>query len=175
MKIALTIESFSLMQGGGEGYAVNLARQLTEHNHQVHVFAHSGESGNLPVTFHRVPVRKGSEVLRTLSFAWGCRQQLREHDFDIVQGFGKTWGMDVYRPGGGVHRAWLRQDLRSTESPLYRLYRRSQRLLSLKDGVFFFLKAGNTAIHACVASLPTPGWSPITSDTTILVSRSGSG
>ncbi|MDP6560674.1 MAG: glycosyltransferase family 4 protein [Candidatus Binatia bacterium] len=148
MKIALTIEGFAPSQGGGEGYVVNLARQLARRGHQVHVFAHAGEAGDIPVTFHRVPMNKGSEVLRTLSFARNCRQQLREHDFDIVQGFGKTWGMDVFRPGGGVHRAWLGQDLKSIGNLPYRLYRRGQRLLSFKDTVFFFLKPGNTAAQA---------------------------
>ena len=151
MKIALTIEGFSPARGGGEGYAVNLARQLARQGHQVHVFAHTGGPGDLPLTFHRVPMSKGSEVLRTLTFSRNCRQQIRKHNFDIVQGFGKTWEMDVFRPGGGVHRAWRQQDLKSIEPAVYRLFKRGQRLLSLKDTVFFSSKTDNIAVRACAA------------------------
>lgn len=166
MKIALTIDSFSPAHGGGEGYAVNLARYLVRHGHEVHVFARTGEAGGLPVSFHPVPVWKGSELVRVLSFALHCQRQLRGQGFDIIQGFGKTWTMNVFRPGGGVHRAWFQQNLRSLEGPVYRAYKRGGRLLGLKDPVFFCSKAGSTAAPSCAASSPTPTWSRAISGTT---------
>lgn len=158
MKVALTIDSFSPSHGGGEGYAVNLAQYLVRWGHEVHIFARSGESGELPISFHRVPVWKGSELVRVLSFALNCQRQLRGQGFDIVQGFGKTWTMNVFRPGGGVHRAWFQQNLRSMEGLAYRAYKRGERLLTLKDLVFFCSKAGSTAALSSAASSPTPAW-----------------
>lgn len=164
MKIALTIDSFSPSHGGGEGYAVNLARYLARCGHNVHVFARTGEAGEPPVSFHRVPAWKGSELVRVLSFALNCQKQLRGQGFDIIQGFGKTWTMNVFRPGGGVHRAWFRQNLRSMEGLAYRAYKGGERLLALKDPIFFCSRANSTAAPCCAASSPTPAWSKAISD-----------
>jgi len=143
MKIALVIDNFSPAKGGGEGYAAHFARELAQHGHEVHIFTYAWDTSltPLPLTFHRVPTFKGLELFRVLSFGYYCQKMLREHSFDIIQGFGKScWRMDVYRPGGGVHRAYLQQNLLSLENPYYRYYRRILRAASLKDLVFLAIE-----------------------------------
>jgi UDP-glucose:(heptosyl)LPS alpha-1,3-glucosyltransferase len=144
MKIALVIDSLSPTKGGGEGYAANFAKELALHGHKVHIFTRHWDSSFSPLslTFHRVPLFKGSELLRDLSFGFFCRRMMKAHSFDIIQGFGKScWYMDVYRPGGGVHRAYLRQNLLSMENPFYRYYRRVLRNASLKDLFFLIMES----------------------------------
>jgi len=143
MKIALVIDNFSPVKGGGETYAWNLARLLSSHGHQVHVYTSTVPRHPLPVniTIHQVPTIGRSELLRVLSFGYNSRRLLRNNRFDIIQGFGKScWYMDVFRPGGGIHRAYLQQNLLSLETPFYRLYRQLLRKTSLKDWIFLAIE-----------------------------------
>ena len=129
LKIALTIESFSAARGGGETYARCFAKALVEAGHEVHVFA--GEQGD-PVpglAFHEVP-RPRTRILRRYRFAKRLCRALQGRDFDLVQGFGKSLCMDVFRPGGGCHRAWREQDILSLEGEFRRLLQRTRRVLS---------------------------------------------
>lgn len=143
MKIALVIDNFSPVKGGGESYAVHFAKELVQHGHEVHIFTRFWDTPFSPrlLAFHRVPTFKGSELFRVLSFGYYCQRLLKEHSFDIIQGFGKgCWHMDVYRPGGGVHRAYLQQNLLSMEKPYYRFYQRLLRATSLKDLVLLAIE-----------------------------------
>jgi UDP-glucose:(heptosyl)LPS alpha-1,3-glucosyltransferase len=51
---------------------------------------------------HRIPLSKP----RTLNFL-RATSSIRLNGHDLVQGFGRTLGHDIYRAGGGVHPAWL--------------------------------------------------------------------
>lgn len=130
MKIALTIESFSAARGGGETYARRFAQALVAAGHEVHVFA--GEQGEpMPeITFHLAPMPR-TRTLRRYRFAKRVCRALRGHDFDLVHGFGKSLCMDVFRPGGGCHRAWMEREIMAIEGDLPRLVRRVRRSLSL--------------------------------------------
>ena len=120
MKIALNIEYFSPSKGGGETYAAGFAKALIEKGHEVHVFADSWEEVSPDITFHRVRAVRTSRLLRSWSFAKRSEEALREHEFDIVQGFGQVLYMDVYRPGGGVHRQWFKHDLQAIDCSVSR-------------------------------------------------------
>ena len=141
MKIALTIEDFRPSRGGGEAYAFGLARALAALGHEVHVFA--ARIGDVPegVTPHVVAIY-GAPWRRT-AFALRCARMLadREGDFDLVHGLGKSIRMDVFRPGGGVHRAWQRQDPLSIEGRGRRLWRRVKGRLSLDQCLVLRLEA----------------------------------
>jgi len=140
MRIALNIEYFCPSKGGGETYAANFARALIERGHEVHVFADSWEEVSSEITFHRVSAARVSKTFRTWSFAKRCERALKEHDFDIIQGFGQVLYMDVYRPGGGVHRQWFELDLEAIESPLARMTKRISRSLSPRQWVKFAIE-----------------------------------
>lgn len=91
MKLALVLERFG--DGGTGLYAVKLARGLQARGHVVTVFA--GRSRLI----EGLDVRPLSMPLR---YGLGPRGP-----FDVVAGFGRTLGHDVFRAGGGAHAAWL--------------------------------------------------------------------
>ena len=129
MKIALTIRDFRPERGGGERYAWRLAEAFAKRGHDVCVFA--AEVSTLPdgVAAHRVPLGGGP---KRLAFARNCARMLEEceGEHDVVHGFGKSLRMDVFRPGGGAHRAWMERDPLSVENPLARRLRRVRRRLT---------------------------------------------
>jgi len=135
MKIALNIEYFRPKRGGGESYAANLARGLIERGHEVHVFASHWESDIPGITYHRVLSSKALGPFRELAFAVSSAMALRGGEFDIIQGFGKSTYMDVYRPGGGVHRVWMEQDLESVDSPAARRWMGVKRRFSIRQAI----------------------------------------
>ncbi len=51
--------------------------------------------------------------------------------FDIIHGFGKSVHMDIFRPGGGVHRAWMAHNLRATDGFLRKLAVRFKQFTSI--------------------------------------------
>jgi len=141
MKVALNIEYFSPHKGGGESYADNFARELVRRGHEVHVFASVfedvfGKAGS-GITFHQVPSIKAVKPLREISFALASARMLKQAHFDIIQGFGRCLYMDVYRPGGGVHREWFKQDLAAIENPLVRTCKAAARHASIRQFIKF--------------------------------------
>lgn len=140
MKIALNIEYFCPSKGGGETYAANFARALVADGHEVHVFADEWEEGGKGIAFHRVSAVRAPRWLREWSFVTRSERALREHKFDIIQGFGKGLYMDVYRPGGGVHRQWFRQDLEAIDHPIARAAKHLSRCLSPRQYIKFAIE-----------------------------------
>ena len=139
MKIALTIEHFEPARGGGETYCRNFARMLLDRGHQVHVFAFSHDESEKGFIFHRIPLPSGG-VLRRYFFALRAEKLVRCETFDIIHGFGKSIHMDVFRPGGGVHRAWMAHSLRAAGGSLPRLALRLKQLSSLDQRLVLHLE-----------------------------------
>ena len=142
MRIALTVEDFRAWRGGGEGYAVSLARALAARGHEIHVFAAQVAETPNGIVPHRVPV-SGGFFSKRAAFARNCARLIEKEAeaFDVVHGLGKSVAMDVFRPGGGVHRAWRRQDPLSIESPLRRSWVRFRRCLSIDQWLVLKLEA----------------------------------
>lgn len=111
MKIALVIYNYSETKGGVERYAVNLARGLVKAGHEVHIFCHNLlESSDSRIKFHIVPTTLGFYTpFRVLSFAANSARMLREEEFDIIHGFGRTYYQDIYQCGGGCHWEYLKR------------------------------------------------------------------
>jgi len=139
VRIALTVEDFRPWRGGGEGYVFGLAERLVRLGHEVHAFA--GRIENVPdgITPHEVPMT--GLLPRRAKFALNCARMLDqgEERFDLIHGFGKSIRMDVFRPGGGVHRAWRRLEPLSIENPLGRAWRRFRRHFSLDQRLVLWL------------------------------------
>ncbi len=134
MKIALNIENFSSSKGGGEGYANNFALQLINNGHEVHVFSNSFEGQAGQITPHKVPIIKVPRAFRRLSFAINSQRLLgKKNSFDLVIGFGGTWCIEVYRPGGGTEKEWNVQNINSIDSKFVRLINRIIRLINPKN------------------------------------------
>ena len=113
MKVALIIDRFDAARGGGEKYAIALARGLSERGHEVHVFSQHWADPPRGVHCHRLPLISYPRWGKVLSLALYGSRVLTSKDFDVVQGFGGVPSVDVHRPGGGSELAWLRQEIRS--------------------------------------------------------------
>ena len=103
MNIALVLKEFSA-RGGTERYAANLARWLVGRGHEVHVYASTIDRSLVPagLVVHEVQQAR-PKTIQFVRRTWG----IRKLGHDVVQGFGRSVGHDVYRAGGGVHAAWL--------------------------------------------------------------------
>ena len=130
MKIALTIEHLEPRRGGGETYCRNFARMLLRQGHEVHLFAFTCDPAETGFHYHPIPF-PAHGLLRRYRFAHRAEKLVRQHHFDLIQGFGKSIHMDVFRPGGGVHRAWMQHNLRAADRPFSRLTLRLKQLASL--------------------------------------------
>lgn len=113
MKVALVIDHLDSSRGGGEGYASALAKGLLQLGHQVHVFAHSFRGEFRGIHTHLLPILPYPRGAKVMSLFWAARSHLQRESFDVVQGFGATWEVDVHRPGGGSERAWLAREIAS--------------------------------------------------------------
>lgn len=140
MKIALNVKSFDPVHGGGERYIVNLTRSLVEHGHEVHVFTLREGPEEPGVHQHVVAVPAFPKVLRDWRFTLRSRRVLEEQRFDLVYGTGKSPWVDVYRPGGGMHKAYVRQDALSAATALGRASRWLKRVLSPKEWINLHLE-----------------------------------
>ena len=155
MKVALTIESFDPAKGGGEVYARNFTRALIRAGHEVHVYANRLGADEPGALFHRVP-QTPLHLFRRSAFARRVRQMLRKQSFDIIHGFGKSIYMDVFRPGGGVHRAYMEQELRLAGSGIRAVAERVRQMLTLDDHLVLQLEhmqfAGRYGPHIIAVS-----------------------
>jgi UDP-glucose:(heptosyl)LPS alpha-1,3-glucosyltransferase len=60
--------------------------------------------------------------------------------FDLIQGFGSSVHMDVYRPGGGVRRSLLEHEAAAMESPALQLWMRLRHAASLRHRLLLGLE-----------------------------------
>jgi len=110
MKIAFLIRDYSPSRGGQERYLSRLIGALASAGNEVHVFAARCEEGaGEGINFHRIPIARGGPFLKTISFILRGRRMLAGGGYDIVSGLTRFYPLDVYRMGGGLHRAWLRK------------------------------------------------------------------
>ncbi len=130
MRIALVHKRYDRL-GGAEWDCYELSHQLAARGHEVHLVV--GEC-RVPVPaemqVHRVPVLRATKVTKLASFAIRAPRVWRAIGADVVIGFGRTVGWDLFRASGGVHKRWLARvaaergrlkDLRQRLSPYHRL------------------------------------------------------
>ncbi len=107
MKLALVHKRYDRL-GGAEWDCHELSRQLAARGHEVHLVV--GEC-RVPVpadiTVHRVPVVRVGQTAKLVSFAALAPSVWRRVDADVVIGFGRTVGQDLFRASGGCHRQYL--------------------------------------------------------------------
>jgi UDP-glucose:(heptosyl)LPS alpha-1,3-glucosyltransferase len=130
VRIALVHKRYDRL-GGAEWDCYELSHQLAARGHDVHLVV--GEC-RVPVpegmTVHRVPVLRAGKLAKLASFAVRAPQVWRRLDADVVIGFGRTVGHDLFRASGGVHKRYLERvaaergalkDWRQRLSPYHRL------------------------------------------------------
>lgn len=94
--------------GGTERYLRTLALDLLSRGHKVTVVCRTHEpEEDERVTFvclHRFGL---SATARMVNFAKDVEKHVREKNYDVVYGLGKTYTHDVIRLGGGCHATYL--------------------------------------------------------------------
>jgi UDP-glucose:(heptosyl)LPS alpha-1,3-glucosyltransferase len=120
MKIGLTTTSFRTDRGA-ERFVINLAYGLLRADQTVHVIGRLEKpemlSGFLDMLtpaqrsrfcFHCIRTIKAHRYSNLLTFAWGVHRVLKNQQLDIVQGFGKSLGIDIFRPPTATFKALLK-------------------------------------------------------------------
>lgn len=139
MKVALSIEHFEPRRGGGETYCRNFARMLMDRGHEVHVFAFTWDESEIGPVYHRLPPPP-MKLFRRYAFAMRAQEAISKDQFDVIHGFGKSVYMDIFRPGGGVHRAWQEHEIRATDGALAKTHARLRQLLSIDQRLVLSLE-----------------------------------
>ncbi|MCC6848920.1 MAG: glycosyltransferase family 4 protein [Deltaproteobacteria bacterium] len=107
MKLALVHKRYDRL-GGAEWDCHELSRQLADRGHEVHLVV--GECRVPPpagMYVHRVSVVRAGKLAKLASFALLAPRVWRAIGADVVVGFGRTVGWDLFRASGGVHKRWL--------------------------------------------------------------------
>ncbi|MEO6025621.1 MAG: glycosyltransferase family 4 protein [Candidatus Binatia bacterium] len=164
MKIALVHKRYDRL-GGAEWDCHELSRQLLARGHDVHLVV--GEC-RVPVppgmTMHRVPVVRAGKLTKLASFAVRAPQVWRQIDADVVIGFGRTVGHDLFRASGGVHKRYLQRvaaergvlkDLRQRLSPYHQLMLAIERRQYAADGHTMVLAVSELSRQEILDTYPT--------------------
>jgi UDP-glucose:(heptosyl)LPS alpha-1,3-glucosyltransferase len=163
VKIALVHKRYDRL-GGAEWDCHELTHQLAARGHAVHLVV--GECRVPPpaaTTVHRVPVARAGKVAKLASFAVLAPRVWRAVEADVVIGFGRTVGQDLFRASGGVHARWLARvaaergrlrDLRQRLSPYHRLMLAIERRQYAADGTGMVLAVSELSRQEILATYP---------------------
>ncbi|NCC50407.1 MAG: glycosyltransferase family 1 protein [Spartobacteria bacterium] len=125
MHIAFVIEHFNKQQGGAEQYAWGLARWLVARGHTLEVLTcATGGDVDFPCCVTVLDLQRTRGFVRRQRMADAVSALIKEHAFDMVQGFNHVWPCDVLRLGGGVHLAFEQYNLLSVQPPALRVVKR---------------------------------------------------
>lgn len=108
MRLGLIYHQF-IPRGGLEGYLMEFTTRLGAAGHDVHIVAAEASdalANGVGATLHRVPLIKGSPMLRLWQFNRAAGRMAGELPVDVTIGFGRTTTHDLHRAGGGCHRVY---------------------------------------------------------------------
>lgn len=105
MRIALVLRRFS-EDGGSERFGTGLAAWLLEQGHEVELCCAQADTVPAGATLLRLEAGGRGRIWRMLSL-WRAARVVDRQRYDAVIALGRTPGHDVYRAGGGCHRAWV--------------------------------------------------------------------
>ncbi len=108
MRLGLIYHQF-IPRGGLEGYLMEFTTRLCAAGHEVHIVAAEASDAlvkGVGATLHRVPLVKGSSMLRLWQFNRVAGRLAGELPVDVTVGFGRTTTHDLHRAGGGCHRVY---------------------------------------------------------------------
>ena len=109
MKIALIHKRLDL-RGGTERVFYRTAEGLRDRGHEVHLFCGSYSLPAPGGTFaHRVSHLPFPRTAALLSFAVMAPRMAERHGCDVVVSFNRIMRQDIFRSGGGPHRAFLKK------------------------------------------------------------------
>jgi len=140
VKIAVALHHFDARRGGAERFAVDLVRYMIEQGHDVDVFSATRGEEIEGAGYQKVDAMGWPGFLYETSFAKRSAMALSGRPYDVILGINRIFNMDIYLPPGGVHRAWFKQDLKSTHSGFARRIRLMGRTLNPKQRLVFRLE-----------------------------------
>ncbi len=119
--------------GGLQLDFAKIAQKCFERGHTVDVFTMEWE-GPVPdgLIVHKIPVKSRSNHGRSIDFASRVQKQLAKISCDVVVGFNKMPGLDVYYAADTCYRAKVME----SRSALYRMTPRCRTYLQLEQAVF---------------------------------------
>ncbi len=108
MRIAIVKKACSLRKGGSERYCANLCRQLIQLGHDVTFIGEELDS-QLQDEFAFLPVKvnRATTWTKNRSFAENCATVIADHEFDIVHGLSRAYGLDTFRVTDRLQAHWL--------------------------------------------------------------------
>ncbi len=140
VKVALLHKKY-YFYGGTERYIANLAKGLLNAGLDVTIFANKwGKLFDERITFRKIPIIKGLKIFKLVSFTVMAHLILRKESFNIIQGFGKTIKHDIFRTGGGCHKAWQKESLLAIRNKFLRNIKYIRRLFSLNQWVTLMIE-----------------------------------
>ncbi|MGH7831763.1 MAG: glycosyltransferase family 4 protein, partial [Candidatus Binatia bacterium] len=111
-------------RGGTERVLYRTAEGLKELGHEVHLFCGKFRIPPPPGTFrHWVPSFAWPRTARLLSFAFMAPKIIARHRCDVIMSFDRVTAQDIFRSGGGPHKAFLQKMVRES-SPWRKLWYR---------------------------------------------------
>lgn len=141
MRVALLHKKY-YFYGGTERYITNLAKGLLDTGHEVTIFANTwGRPFDERITFRKIPILKGFKIFKLVSFAIMAQIILRKKSFNIIHGFGKTIKQDVFRTGGGCHKAWQKESLLAIRSKFLRNLKYIRRIFSPNQWITLIIES----------------------------------
>lgn len=95
-------------RGGCERFGLGFARFLVERQHQVDLWCMSAEGAPPAARVRTLQAGGRGRIWKMLSL-WRSAAALPREDYDVIVGLGRTPGHQLYRAGGGCHRAWVEE------------------------------------------------------------------
>lgn len=105
MRFALIHRAFS-DQGGTERVGLGLANHLLAAGHAVDLWCQRCDGAPEGARVRALGGGGRGRIWKMLSL-WRVSQRIPRQEYDVVIGLGRTAGHDLYRAGGGCHRAWV--------------------------------------------------------------------
>jgi hypothetical protein len=140
VKIAVVVHHFDARKGGAERFAVGLVRYIIEQGHHVDVYSTTRAEEIRGAGYQKVDATRRPGFLYEASFAKRSARALSGCLYDVILGINRTLNMDIYLPPGSVHKAWFKQDLKSSNSGIGRRIRLIGRTLNPKQRLVFRLE-----------------------------------
>lgn len=109
------------------------------------------------VEIRRISMPPVPKTLRDVTFARRSQKALQKDDYDVSFGEQKTWGVDVVRPGGGVHLEYIPQVIKSYPSAPMRFFRSVTKRLSLKERLNLYIERKlyhDSSLQCVIANAP---------------------
>lgn len=105
LRLGLVVRTLGT-DGGTERFVHGFARWLVDQGHAVRVMAVAAPQPVEGVEVALLPVRARGRAAKLRALAAAC-DEVRRDDLDVLLGFVRGGRPDIYRAGGGSHRAWM--------------------------------------------------------------------